>query len=103
MAVPIDDSGFTCFECAWYKEDNIPDTCGCGECRRFPPTAIKKCDQTYAGGYYPVISECNRICGEFLFKRRPTFEEMTGMTPEEFRRKQELNNIYSDGESLSGW
>jgi hypothetical protein len=34
--------------------------------QRFPPTAIKKCDQPYAMGHYPVVSECNVICGEFI-------------------------------------
>lgn len=75
-----------CYDCDWYHDEDLPDTCGCGECRRFPPTAIKKCD--YTGSKYPVVSEYNLICGEFKFVKRPTFEEVTGMTIEEYNRKK---------------
>jgi hypothetical protein len=56
---------FECSDCKWYYDEDLPNV-GCGECRRFPPTAIKKCDQPYAMGHYPVISNCNKICGEFM-------------------------------------
>jgi hypothetical protein len=55
----------TCVDCKHYRDEDLPDTIGCGECRRFPPTAIKKCDQPYAMGKYPVIGENNPICYEF--------------------------------------
>jgi hypothetical protein len=56
-----------CMDCKSYHDEDLPITMGCGECRRFPPTAIKKCEP-YAMGYYPVISEYNLVCGEFVRK-----------------------------------
>jgi len=62
-----------CVMCKHYHDEDIADTIGCGECRRFPPTAIKKCDDPYTMGRYPVISEYNNPCYEFEDRlgRRP--------------------------------
>ena len=54
-----------CMNCKSYHDEDLPYTIGCGECRRFPPTAIKKCDSPYAMGKYPMVSEYGPVCDEF--------------------------------------
>jgi hypothetical protein len=59
-----------CYDCYWYDDSDVPVTVGCGYCMRFPPTAIKKCEQPYAMGHYPMVSDCGKICGEFKQKSK---------------------------------
>ena len=57
----------TCGTCYWWRNAvDLPNEMGrTGECRRFPPTAIKAKGSTHAFGWYPEINEANAGCGEW--------------------------------------
>lgn len=70
-----------CGDCYWYRIENIPITCGCGECRRNPPTAIYNGRMDpYPMGKYPVVGECNPACGKFYHKNTTFVYSFTNKT-----------------------
>ena len=58
----------SCYECMFYYDADTPDTCGCGECRFGPPTALPifgRGDYNHAA--FPLVSEYD-WCWRFVKK-----------------------------------
>lgn len=57
-----------CIDCKYYYDEDIPDTCGSGECRYGPPTAMPIFGQgCYHSGAFPMVSEYD-WCWKFEIK-----------------------------------
>lgn len=47
-----------CIDCKYYYDEDIPDTCGCGECRYGPPAAMPIFGKgDYHARAFPLVSE----------------------------------------------
>jgi len=52
---PVDSM---CIDCKYYYDEDVPDTCGCGECRYGPPTALPIFGKgDYHAKAFPLVSE----------------------------------------------
>ena len=66
---PVDNM---CAECKYYYDEDTPDTCGSGECRYGPPTAMPIFGQgSYHSGAFPMVSEYDWC---WKFEKKPHYE-----------------------------